>query len=304
MVGAVPRRYHSFIEKEQPADVDLYFAMARGYQKEGYDLTAMEMTKWFDTNYHYIVPEFYADQKFNLLSDKAVREFAEAKKEGFDTKPVLLGPVSFLCLGKEKEEGFNRLDLIDQLLPVYLEVFKKLEERGAKYIQLDEPCLVLDLNDEERAKYTETYEKIKKAFPQIHFVLAGYFGCYGQNLKMVLNLPVQTIHLDLARCPEQLDEVLKNDFSQQDKNLSLGLVDGRNVWKNNYSHSLEVIEKAKKHLGEERVWIAPSCSLLHVPCDLDLETNEEALPAEIKNWLAFAKQKIEEVAILAELASA
>ncbi len=303
MTGAIPERFRVFREREQPTETDLYFAMARGYQKKGYDITAMEMTKWFDTNYHYIVPEFIADQQFSLLSEKIVREFREALKEKIQTKPVLTGPVSFLLLGKEKEDGFDRVDLMDRLLPVYFEVFKKLEEAGAVYIQLDEPCLVLDLDDKQRAVYKKTYSKIREAFPRLHFILAGYFGCYGENLQTVLQLPVQTLHLDLVRCPEQLDTVLQTDFDKRDKNLSLGVVDGRNIWKNDFSPSLELIHKAVKKLGEEKVWIAPSCSLLHVPCDLDLETDEKSLPAEVKHWMAFARQKVEEVVTLAALAS-
>ncbi len=304
MTGAIPERFHEFKEKEKPAETDLYFAMARGYQEEGYDITAMEMTKWFDTNYHYIVPEFTADQQFDLFSEKVITEFREAKQNNIQAKPVLLGPVSFLLLGKEKESGFDRLALIDRLLPVYYRILNKLKEEGAKYIQLDEPCLVLDLNDHERAVYQKVYSEIEEHFPELHFILAGYFGCYGENLETVLKLPVQTLHLDLVRCPGQLEKILQTDFVQHNKNLSLGIVDGRNVWKNDFSHSLETIKKAVQKLGEEKVWIAPSCSLLHVPCDLELETEEQSLPAEVKNWLAFARQKIGEVAILADLASA
>lgn len=216
---------------------------------------------------------------------------------------MLLGPLSFLYLGKEKESGFNRLDLIDELLPVYLEVFCALKEKGAKYIQLDEPCLVLDLTEEEKVLYKKVYTKIAQEFPELHFILAGYFGEYGANLETVLSLPVQTVHFDLVRGAGQLEEVLASDLKKQDKNISLGLVDGRNIWKNDFSSSLDVIEQVEKVVGADRIWIAPSCALLHVPCDLDLETDEGALPAEIKNWLAFAKQKIGEVVTLVDLAS-
>ena len=303
MVGAIPERYHALIEQKQLPETDLYFAMARGYQQDGYDITAMEMTKWFDTNYHYIVPEFSAGQKFSLFSAKVVHEFHEAQREGFLAKPVLLGPVSFLLLGKEKEEGFSRLDLIGNLLPVYLEVLKRLDDCNAHYIQLDEPCLSLDLTEQQRQLFVKVYAEIKKAFPHLHIVLASYFECYGENLPMVLELPVQTLHLDLVRCPSQLDDILATRFAKKNTNLSLGIVDGRNIWKNDFSTSLEYIRKAIHALGSDRVWLAPSCSLLHVPCDLDLETDEKALPREVKSWMAFAKQKIGEVATLAALSS-
>ena len=301
MVGAVPERYHSLMDQKQLPDLDLLFAMARGYQKEKFDITAMEMTKWFDTNYHFIVPEFKANQKFCLFCKKIIHEFLEAKRGGFNAKPVLLGPVSFLLLGKEKEPGFHRLELIKNLLPVYMEVLKTLDDANAHYIQFDEPCLSLNLTDAEREVFVKVYNDIKKAFPHLHIILTTYFECYGDNLNMVLQLPVQTLHLDLVRCPNQLDDILAKDISNSKLDLSLGVVEGRNIWKNDFTHSLELISKAKKRIGAERIMIAPSCTLLHVPCDLDLETDEKNLPVKIKNWMAFAKQKIDEVVILAAL---
>lgn len=303
MVGAIPSRYHDLLESKQLPHIDLLFAMARGYQKDGFDITAMEMTKWFDTNYHYIVPEFTANQQFTLFSQKLLNEFAEAKRLGIAAKPVLLGPVSYLMLGKEKEAGFNRLDLIKNLMPVYLEVLTKLEAAGAYYVQFDEPCLSLNLTESERKVFTKTYQEIKSKCPHIQIILSSYFECYGDNLPTVLNLPVQVLHLDLVRCPSQLDDILATDFTRTKTVLSLGIVDGRNVWKNDFETSLALISKAVSKLGEERVWIAPSCSLLHVPCDLDLETNEEVLKPEIKQWMAFAKQKIEEIVTLKNLAA-
>jgi 5-methyltetrahydropteroyltriglutamate--homocysteine methyltransferase len=302
MVGAIPERYHTLMEEKQLPDIDLLFAMARGYQKGGYDVTAMEMTKWFDTNYHFIVPEFTANQKFILYSNKVLSEFIEAKEGGFNAKPVLLGPVSYLLLGKEKEEGFQRLELIKNLLPVYLEVLKKLDNANAHYIQFDEPCLSLNLTEEEQQVFTNTYRQIKDKFPHLHIILASYFECYGQNLQTVLSLPIQTLHLDLVRCPLQLDDILATNFVKAKTNLSLGIVDGRNIWKNDSQSSLSFINKAVAAIGEERVWIAPSCSLIHSPCDLELETNETILLPEIKQWLAFAKQKIDEVVTLKQLA--
>ena len=303
MVGAIPERYHELMEKKQLADIDLLFAMARGYQKESFDITAMEMTKWFDTNYHYIVPEFSAAQSFTVYSTKVVSEYLEAKKAGIDPKPVLLGPVSFLLLGKEKEEGFNRLELISKLLSVYLEIIKKLDKAGAYYIQFDEPCLSLDLSDTERKAISKVYNDIQSKFPNLYIILASYFECYGKNLETVLGLPVQIIHLDLIRCPSQLEDILASSFVQTKKQLSLGVVDGRNIWKNDFESSLALIDKAVDRIGRDRLWIAPSCSLLHVPCDLDLETDEKNLPVEVKQWLAFAKQKLQEVVTLKELSN-
>ena len=303
MVGAIPERFHSLMEHKQLPDIDLLFAMARGYQKENYDITAMEMTKWFDTNYHFIVPEFKANQKFCFFSKKIIHEFREAKREGFIAKPVLLGPVSYLLLGKEKEEGFHRLQLIKNLLPVYLEVLKELDGANTHYIQFDEPCLSLNLTDAERMVFEKVYHDIKKAFPDLHIILASYFECYGDNLQTALSLPVQTLHLDLVRCPLQLEDILETDIRQSKLNLSLGIVDGRNIWKNDFTNSLRLIDKAKKEIGAERIIIAPSCSLLHVPCDLNLETDEKNLRAEVKNWMAFARQKIDEVVVLAALSA-
>lgn len=303
LVGAIPARYHDLLQDKQIPDIDLLFAMARGYQKDGYDVTAMEMTKWFDTNYHYIVPEFTANQQFTLFSQKVIHEFIEAKHQGITTKPVLLGPVSYLLLGKEKEAGFHRLDLLKKLLPVYLEVLAKLDAAGAYYIQFDEPCLSLNLTDAERQAITKAYQEIRSKRPNIQIILSSYFECYGDNLTTVLNLPVQVLHLDLVRCSLQLNDILATDFRKSKTILSLGVVDGRNIWKNDFESSLSLIGQAVANLGEERVWIAPSCSLLHVPCDLDQETNEAVLKPEIKQWLAFAKQKIDELVILKQLAS-
>jgi 5-methyltetrahydropteroyltriglutamate--homocysteine methyltransferase len=301
MVGAIPERFYTLMDKKQLPDIDLLFAMARGYQKENFDITAMEMTKWFDTNYHFIVPEFKANQKFCYFSKKIFHEFQEAKRADFNAKPVLLGPVSFLLLGKEKEDGFHRLELIKNLLPVYLEVLKNLDDANVHYIQFDEPCLSLNLTDTERKVFSNVYNDIKKAFPHLHIILASYFECYGDNLQMVLDLPIQTLHLDLVRCPNQIEDILSSDISRSKLNLSLGVVEGRNIWKNDFANSLQQINAVKKAIGADRIMIAPSCSLLHVPCDLDLETDEINLTSEIKNWMAFAKQKIDEVVTLAAL---
>ncbi|UKY85849.1 5-methyltetrahydropteroyltriglutamate--homocysteine S-methyltransferase [Elizabethkingia anophelis] len=300
-LGAIPQRYHDVILNKANNELDLYFAMARGYQKEGLDITAMEMTKWFDTNYHYIVPEFSKGQSFKLFSNKIINEFIGARQIGINAKPVILGPVSYLLLGKEKEEGFEKLDLIDNLLPVYLEILKSLQSHGAEYIQIDEPFLVLDLTDKAKEAYTAVYAKIQKELPNLKIILTTYFEGLEDNLPLALSLPVDTLHVDLVRKPEQLESILA--AIPENLKLSLGVVDGRNIWKNDFESSLQFIRKAKEQLGEERILIAPSSSLLHVPYDLDLETKEESLPAEIKQWMAYAKQKIKEVALLRDLSS-
>lgn len=298
VVGAIPTRYHEVVLKKNNSELDLYFAMARGYQKDGLDITAMEMTKWFDTNYHYIVPEFYKNQQFKLSSDKIFNEFAGAKQAGINAKPVIIGLVSYLLLGKEKEEGFDKLDLAGNLLPVYTEILTKLQEQGAEWIQFDEPFLALDLTEKAKETYHFVYAEIRKRFPKLKFIVAAYFDGLKDNASLAVSLPVNVLHIDLVRNPEQLDDILNN--IPQSLNLSLGLVDGRNIWKNDYEKSLSFIRKAVEKLGSERILIASSCSLLHSPCDLDFETN---LNPEIKNWLAFAKQKVKEVVTLKELAS-
>lgn len=300
-LGAIPQRYHDVILNKANNELDLYFAMARGYQKDGLDITAMEMTKWFDTNYHYIVPEFSKGQSFKLFSNKIINEFIGAKQIGINAKPVILGPVSYLLLGKEKEDGFEKLDLIDNLLPVYLEILKSLQSHGAEYIQIDEPFLALDLTDKVKEAYTTVYAKIQKELPNLKIILTTYFEGLEDNLPLALSLPVDTLHVDLVRKPEQLENILA--AIPENLKLSLGVVDGRNIWKNDFESSLQLIGKAKEQLGEERILIAPSSSLLHVPYDLDLETKEESLPAEIKQWMAYAKQKIKEVALLRDLSS-
>lgn len=293
-LGAIPARY----EKLKGDKLRLYFAMAHGEQNQQDDVIAMEMTKWFDTNYHYIVPEFVADQQFSLFDTKIVDEFAEALALGIKTKPVLIGPVSYLLLGKEKEDGFNRINLLDKLLPVYAQLLKLLEEKGAEWIQIDEPFLALDLDDKQREAYEKAYGYLAQQ-SNLKILVATYFDGLKDNTPLALNLPVEAIHIDLGRCPEQLDEVLAT--LPADKQLSLGIVDGRNIWKNNIEQSLTIVKKAIDKLGKERVLISGSCSFLHVPYDLTLENKRNTLPTEVKRWMAFAAQKIEELSAIKRL---
>lgn len=298
LFGAVPDRYAPVVTSvAENAEIDLYFAMARGYQQQGLDITAMEMTKWFDTNYHYIVPEFKKNQEFRLLSNKVFNSFDAAKHTlGAIPKPVLLGPVSFLLLGKEKESGFHRIELLDNLLPVYIQALRQLQERGAQWVQLDEPFLAMDLSDAEKAAYQRAYAEIRKHCKDLKLMLATYFEGLRDNAELAANLPVCCLHIDLVRAPGQLDGLLP--LLPPKTSLSLGVVDGRNIWKNDHGLSLKHIRKAVDALGEHRVMVAPSCSLLHTPADLDLETE---LDEEMKSWLAFAKQKLDEVRALDEI---
>jgi 5-methyltetrahydropteroyltriglutamate--homocysteine methyltransferase len=292
LLGVIPHRYSPVLSQiKSNSEIDLYFAMARGYQKDGLDITAMEMTKWLDTNYHYIVPEFTADQEFRIFNHNIFNEHYSAKLFlGDKAKPVLLGPVSYLLMGKEKEPGFNRIDLIKKLVPVYVEIINRLRLQGIKWIQLDEPCLTLDLSAKEQDALAWAYRTIANRISGVKILVATYFEALLENVQLALSLPIAALHIDLARAPEQLDEVLA--AIRNDLQLSLGVVDGRNVWKNDYQKSLSLITKAVEKLGPERVILAPSCSLLHSPIDLDVE---DAIDPEIKIWMAFAKQKLNEI---------
>ncbi|MCJ8211477.1 5-methyltetrahydropteroyltriglutamate--homocysteine S-methyltransferase [Mucilaginibacter sp. RS28] len=298
MLGVIPKRYAPVLsDVKGNCEIDLYFAMARGYQKDGLDITAMEMTKWLDTNYHYIVPEFTAKQEFRLFSEKVFAEYNAAKQLlGEKAKPVLVGPVSYLLMGKEKEEGFERIDLVKQLVPVYVEIINRLKQQGATWIQLDEPTLALDLSKKEKEAFDFAYRAIVNRVSGVKLLVATYFESLLDNTHLAIGLPVAGLHIDLVRAPEQLDEVLA--LFPTNLTLSLGVVDGRNVWKNDYEKSLALVNKAAGKLGNNRVIIAPSCSLLHSPLDLDGET---AIDPEIKNWMAFAKQKLNEVAELKQI---
>ncbi|HTH66414.1 MAG TPA: 5-methyltetrahydropteroyltriglutamate--homocysteine S-methyltransferase [Gemmatimonadales bacterium] len=290
LVGAVPARYGW---TGGTVDLDTYFAMARGVQSGGKDVTAMEMTKWFDTNYHYIVPEFTADQVFRLSSTKPVDEFSEAQKLGITTKPVLIGPVTFLLVGKEKNESFGRLGLLERLLPVYAEAIQQLAAAGAQWIQIDEPCLALDRTASELEAFRTAYGFLAERTGGAKLLLATYFAGLAENLPVALALPTHGLHVDLVRAPEQLDALLER--WPKGRVLSLGVVDGRNVWRTDLEAALQPLERAAARIGGESLWVAPSCSLLHVPLDLDLETK---LDPEILPWLAFARQKLGEIATL------
>ncbi|MEH6952133.1 5-methyltetrahydropteroyltriglutamate--homocysteine S-methyltransferase [Nitrobacter sp. NHB1] len=307
MVGAIPEIYGW---KSGPVPLATYFAMARGAQGGDHDPScahghhgdgdvhgapAQEMTKWFDTNYHYMVPEFSKGQRFALSSLKAIDEYREAKALGYQTRPVLLGPVTYLKFGKSKDANFDSLSLLPDLLPVYIDVLKRLAAEGADWVQLDEPCLVLDLDDATRDALRKTYEQVARALPNLKIMLTTYFGGIGDNLDTTLSLSVAGLHLDLVRAPEQLEPIAAK--AAQDLVLSLGVIDGRNIWRANLPALLDRLEPVVARRGIDRVQIAPSCSLLHVPIDVSLETD---LDAELKSWLAFSVQKMSELATLGE----
>lgn len=294
MVGAVPQRYAKL---NQPTALDLYFAMARGTQQGETSFAAMEMTKWFDTNYHYIVPEIEPHQTYRLASTKVVDEFIEAKEAGIHTRPVLFGPVSYLLLSKSTSADGVPLDTLSQLLPVYVEALQRLAAAGADWAQIDEPCLVLDLDESARKAYADAYNQLGQV-ANIRLLIATYFGALGDNLELAAGLPVYGLHIDLARAPEQLEKVLAQ--LPAEKTLSLGVVDGRNVWRADLDAALKKVQTAVAALGAERVQIAPSCSLMFSPHDLNLETK---LDDELKSWLAFARQKLDELAALKQAVS-
>lgn len=305
MVGAIPERYERLFQEEHDAvrsyPIDTYFAMARGVQDDDHDIAAMEMTKWFNTNYHYIVPEFSADQSFQCLSSKIFDEYEEAKSVGVVTKPVLIGPVSFLLLGKERDDAdnFHRLDLLDELLPVYQNILSKLEQMGVGWVQIEEPFLSLDLDNKAQGAFQTAYQKLAEEREVLNLLLTTYFEGLGENTELACALPVEGLHIDLIEAPDQLDTVL--DHLDNESKLSMGLIDGRNIWKTDLEQAAEVVEHAVEAIGNDRVMIAPSSSLLHCPVDLEQETDETALPPEVKRWMAFANQKLEELSLLKKL---
>ncbi len=298
MIGAIPDVYGW---KSGKVPLETYFAMARGSQGDGahacghahQGASAQEMTKWFDTNYHYMVPELTPDQIFSLASLKPLDEYLEARSLGYETRPVLLGPVTYLKLAKSKEDGFNPLSLLPNLLPVYIDILRRLAANGAEWVQMDEPCLVLDLDDEDRQALRLAYAQIVRALPHLKIMLATYFGALDDNLETAVSLPVAGLHLDLVRAPQQLDRVLTK--APNGLVLSLGVIDGRNIWRADLPEIINKLEAVVAKRGTDHVQIAPSCSLLHVPIDLELET---ALDADVKSWLAFAVQKMQELAVI------
>ena len=289
--GVIPERFRPASGKPT---LDTLFAMARGVSGDSCcgGAHAQEMTKWFDTNYHYLVPEFSADQQFTLSWEQLFEEVAEAHALGHTVKPVVIGPLTYLWLGKLKgdAQGFDKLELLERLLPLYGQIFQRLAEQGVEWVQIDEPILVLDLPQDWKNAFERAYNSLQRE--PLKKLIATYFGGLEENLGLAANLPVDGLHIDLVRAPQQYPTIL--DRLPAYKVLSLGVVNGRNVWRCDLENALATIGHAHSRLGE-RLWIAPSCSLLHSPVDLQ---REDQLDAELKSWLAFATQKCAEVALL------
>ncbi|CRL50809.1 5-methyltetrahydropteroyltriglutamate--homocysteine S-methyltransferase [Pseudomonas sp. URMO17WK12:I11] len=294
--GVIPKRFDSARDASGQPTLDTLFAMARGASANccggdhGTAQYAQELTKWFDTNYHYLVPEFSADQQFKLSWEQLFDEVDEAKALGHNVKPVIIGPLTYLWLGKAKGNDFDKLDLLEHLLPVYNEILGRLAAQGVEWVQIDEPILTLDLpqawkNAFERAYHILQYSPLKK-------LVATYFSGLEDNLGLAVGLPVQGLHIDAVRAPDQLGQVL--DRLPTYKILSVGLVNGRNVWRCELEQVLAQLQPAQERFGDN-LWVSSSCSLLHSPVDLE---REDKLDPEMKSWLAFAVQKCGEIAVL------
>ncbi len=295
LLGVIPARF------EQPADesvsLDTLFRVARGRAPSGTPQAASEMTKWFDTNYHYIVPELEANQEFGISRITFFNQVDEALQQGHNVKPVIPGPLTYLWLSKGEAfatvEDDKKLELLTTLLPVYRDVLQHLETKGVEWVQIDEPILALTLPDSWQRAFVTSYDKLVGG-SNINLLLATYFGGLEDNLYTALSLPVAGIHVDLVRAPQQLDAVLDRIG---DKVLSAGVIDGRNIWRTDLEALLPSLQKAKEQIGD-RLWLAPSCSLLHVPHDLE---QEDQLDEDLKSWLSFALQKLDELKLLANL---
>ncbi len=287
LLGNVPQRARGL----GGTDLDVYFRVARGRAAgdTGGGVAAGEMTKWFDTNYHYIVPELSAHSQFKLDPSRLLSQLRQAKRLGVNDKPVLLGPVSYLWLGKTKDSA-DRLGLLAQLLPIYQELLQLLRAEGVSWVQMDEPALVTELDTAWQSAYEHAYTSLAQAGPQL--LLTTYFGTLGDNLELALRLPVAGIHVDAVSGRDEVARVL--GLLPHDRVLSLGVINGRNIWRADLNGALDFLEPIAKTLGD-RLWIAPSCSLLHVPVDV---ANEKKLDAEFVSWLAFAAQKLDEVRVL------
>lgn len=290
-LGAVPERFGSPIDVSAGDEAALatYFRMARG--AEG--IPALELTKWFDTNYHYLVPELAPDQSFTYASPLGSAHVKEAALFGVATRPVVLGPITFLRLAKRTDHG-ETIGLLDAVLPAYEAWLADLVAAGAAAIQIDEPVLALDLAAAEVAAFREAYPHLRAAAGAAELTVATYFGSLGGNTALATSLPIDVLHVDLVRAPDQLSTVV--EATPPTLALSLGVVDGRNIWRTDLATLAHRLLPAFDELGSERVHLAPSCSLLHLPVDL---TREEGVDAELRSWLAFAVQRLDEISVLA-----
>jgi len=300
LFGCEPGRF-GFKDSESP--LARYFTMARGDSAHeacgcGHNGAALEMTKWFDTNYHYLVPEFSESTRFELQSQRLLDEVAEARAAGHPVKAVLLGPLTFLWLGKERDAapGFSRLDLLDSLLPQYSRLLMQLRAAGAEWVQLDEPILGLDLPNAWRNAFEPAYWLLNQSGAQL--MVATYFSPLEENVSLACRLPVAGLHVDAVRAASELTSVA--DWLPAHKVLSIGIIDGRNIWRTDMDAGLAtLLPVIGKRSGP--VWLSTSCSLLHVPYSLAAEAS---LDAEVRSWLAFAEEKLAELALLKAALSA
>jgi len=289
-LGNLPARVQGF-DGDQ---LDNYFRVARGRSAQSTQhhgqccsgVAAGEMTKWFDTNYHYIVPEFSADNQFSLDASRLLAQLAQAKALGVKAKPVIIGPLTYLAIGKAKDNS-DKLVLLDRLLPVYLELLNTLAAAGVEWVQIDEPILVTELESHWADAFAKAYEVLDSS--AVKLLLTTYFGQLKDNLSLVARLPVQGVHIDAINAQSEIEALIS--ALPEDRVISLGVINGRNIWKTDLNALLNWLQPLHQRLGD-RLWIAPSCSLLHVPVDLD---SEQKLDTEIKSWLAFAKQKLIEL---------
>lgn len=280
LLGALPTRFGFDAHELSLSD---YFCAARGNSAQ----VAMEMTKWFDTNYHYLVPEWTADTQFDGGVDWLFDELAQAQALGLNAKVTLIGPVTLLYLGKIKNGLSHKLDLLHKIVPAYQRLLARVKAAGVEWVQIDEPILSLDLDAQWQNALQVAYVALEKHAPKL--LLTSYFESIGDHADIVHRLPVAGVHLDLARAPQQLASLLAN--WPQGRVLSAGVIDGRNIWRADLSALLKQLQPVQQALGDQ-LWIASSCSLLHVPVDLATETG---LDAELKSWLAFATQKLDEI---------
>lgn len=282
--GAIPARFGF---DSQNLSLEQFFQLARGNK----DQFAIEMTKWFDTNYHYLVPEFHADTEFKANAKHYVQQLQEAQALGLKAKPTVVAPLTFLWVGKEKGAvEFDRLSLLPKLLPVYVEILTELAAAGAEWIQIDEPALAVDLPQAWLDAYQDVYATLSQVNAKI--LLSTYFGSVAAHAGRLKALPVAGLHIDLVRAPEQLDA-----FADYGKVLSAGVIDGRNIWRANLNNVLATLEPLKAKLGD-RLWISSSCSLLHTPYDLSVEEKLKVNKPALFSWLAFTLQKTQELRVL------
>lgn len=283
--GVVPLRHR---RNEHLSELTRLFNLARGSSDEKGNQAALEMTKWFDTNYHYLVPEFEAEQQFELGHSSLLEQIDEAKAQSLPVKAVVTGPLTFLYLGRF--EGEQKLSLLPALLKGYQQLLAKIADKGVDWVQIDEPILALELEPSWQQAFTKAYQCLGQS--PVNLLLTSYFGAISIPLSDIAQWPVSGVHLDLVRAPSQL-EVALNDWPT-DKVLSLGVIDGRNIWRSDLAYWLNILQPVNQQRGD-KLWLAPSCSLLHVPVNLE---RERKLDPELKSWLSFAKQKLSELVAL------